>query len=62
MAGQVVFSTLSHADEAKAYGNGVYFARDATTSTSSYSRPGGGQRGNADMTLVKATALVELGK
>ncbi|KAK4684001.1 ubiquitin-conjugating enzyme E2 Q, partial [Tremellales sp. Uapishka_1] len=44
---------------ARAYGNGVYFANEASISIGSYSR-GSGIRPNADFLASKAAALVEL--
>jgi hypothetical protein len=44
------------------FGHGVYFANEAMTSMTGYSRATVACRHNADFKLTKATALVELGE
>ncbi|WWC62233.1 uncharacterized protein I303_104829 [Kwoniella dejecticola CBS 10117] len=44
----------------RAYGHGVYFASDSTTSMGAYARATPFMRENADFRLSRATALVEL--
>lgn len=44
------------------YGHGVYFAAEASVSMGTYARASNFNRAEADFPVMKATALVEIGR